>query len=74
MQLNAEHSAVPARFVAPSQHDGNEYVFPRTVDEHVVPAVVVVPVNDTVTAVHDDSHEPATLYPVVLVHVIVFFY
>ena len=54
--------------------DVNEYVFPRTVDEHVVPAVVVVPVNETVTALHEFSHEPATLYPVVLAHVNTFFY
>ncbi len=73
MQFNVEHCVVPAWFVAPSQHKGNEYVFPRTVDEHVVPVVDVVPVNETGTSVHVDSHEPATLYPVVLAHVIVFF-
>jgi hypothetical protein len=38
----------------------------------VVPAVDTVPVNDKVTAVHVDAHEPVTIYPVVAVHVYTF--
>ena len=46
--------------MAPSQQNGNEYVFPRTVDEHVVPVVDVV-ANETVTTVH-----VATQLPVII--------
>jgi hypothetical protein len=46
-----------------------EYVLPKIVPEHVVPAVDVVPVSDSVTAVHEVSHEPKIVKPFVDVHV-----
>ena len=55
-----------------ADEDENEYELPSTVDEHVVPAVVAVPVKDTVTTEHKFWHEPVILYPVVDAHVITF--
>ena len=42
--------------------------------EHVVPAVAVVPVRESVTTEHDVSHEPVTVKPVAAVYVKTFFF
>ena len=51
----------------------DEIAFPSTVEKHVTPAVATVPVNETVTAVHEEAHAPVITYPVVDAHVYVFY-